>query len=103
MWLRNGLLVVHVFATRTPTPRSRCAAPALSPVVIACSSLAGWWWAHKGVVDSDLLLEQFLAIRALDGCFCLVERGILDKSVALFTLAMALPEKAKTSQARTLT
>ena len=85
----DSTLVVHVVAVspRASASRSACAAPALLPVVIAGSALASRWGAHKGKVDRDLLLEQLLAVGALDGGLGLVEGGVFNENVALLQIS----------------
>jgi hypothetical protein len=78
-------LVVHVVAI-SPGASTSCparAAPALLPVVVTGPALASGRRAHKGKVDSDLLLEQLFAVGAADGGFGFVEGGVFDENVAL--------------------
>jgi hypothetical protein len=38
---------------------------------------------NEGKIDCDLLLEQLLAVRALDRGVCFFKGGVFDKDVAL--------------------
>jgi hypothetical protein len=62
----------------------------LSPVVIARTALAGGRWAYESKLDGDLLLEELVAIGALDGGLCFVEGGVFDEDVALESMHQRL-------------
>jgi hypothetical protein len=51
--------------------------------MIARAALAGGRWSYESKFDGDLLLEELIAVRALDGSLCFVEGGVFDKDVAL--------------------
>jgi hypothetical protein len=78
-----SIVQVLAIASRAATSRPSSAAPALPAVVVARPSLAGWWWSHESEFDRDLLLEELVAIGALDGGPGFVEGGVFDEDVAL--------------------
>jgi hypothetical protein len=55
----------------------------LSAVVVARAALGGWRWSHESELDRDLLLEELVAVGALDGGLGFVEGGEFDEDVAL--------------------
>ena len=79
----SGLLVVQFVATWAPAPRPRSTTSAFSPVVVARAILGGWRWSHESEFYGDLLLEELLAVGALDSFLGLAQRGVLDENVAL--------------------
>jgi hypothetical protein len=82
---------VHLSFSR-PSPRHRVRGCDSSPwlggaglgaVVVAGSCLGGGRGPHESEFDRDLLLEELVAVGALDGGPGLVEGGVFDEHVAL--------------------
>jgi hypothetical protein len=98
-------LVVHVVAISpgASTSGPARAAPALFPVVVAGPALSSGRRAHKGKVDSDLLLEQLFAVGAVDGGFGFVEGGVFDENVALQHISQCRMQARDSVRKRTLT
>lgn len=70
-------LILHILCVSagTPAPPSppTSTAPLLARAALACGR-----GPHKGKVDGDLLLEELLAVGALDCSFRFVEGGVLN-------------------------
>jgi hypothetical protein len=78
-----SVVQVLAIASGAATPRPGGAAPALSAVVVARSSLGSWRGSHESEFDRDLLLKELVAVGALDGGAGFVEGGVFDEDVAL--------------------
>lgn len=76
------LVFIFILAATSLTWATTALSAALATALWSCLSL-GWRGSHERKIDVDGLLQQFLSVRAFDGCQRLFAGRVLDQHVSL--------------------